>query len=70
MAYINAMSTSLKVNKPGRPRLPEQQKRSGRLSMRVFPDVEAKARRVGTEAVEKAIRAIEESGAETVTKKP
>lgn len=28
--------------------------------MRTYPDVEAKVRRVGTEAVEKAIRAIKE----------
>lgn len=38
--------------------------------MRVFPDVEAKARRVGTEAVEKAIRAIDEPGAESSAKEP
>lgn len=38
--------------------------------MRVFPDVEAKARRVGTEAVEQAIRAIAEPGDEGSAKEP
>jgi hypothetical protein len=46
--------------KPGRPPLPAEQKRTGRISMRTYIDVEEKARRVGTEAIEKAIRAIKE----------
>jgi hypothetical protein len=45
---------------PGRPALPPDQKRSARLSMRTYPDIEEKARRVGTEAVEEAIRRIKE----------
>ena len=47
--------------KPGRPELPQEKKRTARLSMRTYPDVQAKARRVGTDAVEKAIRAIKEA---------
>ncbi|WP_298150980.1 hypothetical protein [Flavobacterium sp.] len=47
--------------KPGRPELPPEKKRSARLSMRTYPDVEEKARRVGTEAIENAIRNIKES---------
>lgn len=47
----------------GRPPLPEGQARTGRLSMRVAPDVEAKAKRVGTPAVEAAIRRIKEPAA-------
>lgn len=44
----------------GRPPLPEGQARTGRLSMRVAPDVEAKAKRIGTAAVEAAIRKAKE----------
>lgn len=44
----------------GRPALPPEQKRTARLSMRTYPDIEEKARRVGTEAVEEAIRKIKE----------
>jgi hypothetical protein len=47
--------------KPGRPELPPDQRRSGRLAMRTYPDVEEKARRVGTEKVEAAIRKIKET---------
>jgi hypothetical protein len=48
----------------GRPSLPVEKKRTARLSMRTYPDVEEKARRVGTEAVERAIRAIREPKSE------
>lgn len=54
------MGNNAEQKKPGRPALPPEQKRTGRLSMRTYLDVEEKARRVGTEAVEKAIRAIKE----------
>ena len=54
------MGNTAEQKKPGRPALPPEQKRTGRLSMRTYPDVEEKARRVGTEAVEQAIRAIKE----------
>lgn len=54
------MRNNINQKKPGRPTLPPEQKRTGRLSMRTYLDVEEKARRVGTEAVEKAIRAIKE----------
>jgi len=54
------MSNSLEKKGRGRPALPPEQKRTARLSMRTYPDVEEKVRRVGTEAVEKAIRAIKE----------
>ena len=53
----------------GRPPLPKGQARTGRLSMRVAPDVEAKAKRVGTTAVEAAIRRIKEQAAAKVTAK-
>jgi hypothetical protein len=45
---------------PGRPALPPEKKRSARLSMRTYTEIEEKARRVGTEAVEEAIRKIKE----------
>lgn len=54
------MGNTAEQKKPGRPPLPPEQKRTGRLSMRTYPDVEEKARRVGTEAIEQAIRAIKE----------
>jgi hypothetical protein len=54
------MSNSTEKRGRGRPALPPEQKRTARLSMRTYPDVEEKVRRVGTEAVEKAIRAIKE----------
>lgn len=54
------MSNSAEKKGRGRPTLPPEQKRTARLSMRTYPDVEEKVRRVGTEAVEKAIRAIKE----------
>jgi hypothetical protein len=47
--------------KPGRPPVPPEKRRSARLQMRVFPDVADKAARVGTAAVEAAIRKIKES---------
>jgi hypothetical protein len=47
--------------KAGRPPLPIEQRRTARLAMRTYPDVEEKARRVGTAAVEAAIRKIKES---------
>jgi hypothetical protein len=46
--------------KLGRPALPPEQKRSARLSMRTYQDVADKAARVGTAAVEAAIRRIKE----------
>lgn len=46
--------------KPGRKPLPPGEARTGRLSMRTYPEIEAKAKRVGTEAVEAAIRRIKE----------
>lgn len=44
----------------GRPPIPPEMRRSGRLSMRTHPEVEEKAKRVGTEAVERAIMRIKE----------
>lgn len=46
----------------GRPELPPGEARTARLSMRTYPEVEAKAKRVGTAAVEAAIRRIKEHG--------
>ena len=47
--------------KPGRPPVALEKRRSARLQMRVFPDVAEKAARVGTAAVESAIRKIQEN---------
>lgn len=47
--------------KAGRPVLPPELRRTARLSMRTYQDVEEKARRVGTAAVEAAIRKIKET---------
>jgi len=47
--------------KPGPKPLPIEKRRTGRLAMRTYPDVVEKARRVGTVAVEDAIRKIEEN---------
>ena len=54
------MSDSKEKKKPGPKPLPPEQRRSGRLAMRTYPDIEAKVRRVGTAAVEAAIRKIKE----------
>lgn len=42
--------------KPGPKPLPKELLRTGRLSMRTYPDIEEKARRLGTERVEELIR--------------
>lgn len=55
------MKNSTEKGKTGRPELPPEQRRTGRLAMRTYLDVEEKARRVGTPAVEAAIRKIKES---------
>ena len=55
------MSESKKApKKAGRPTLPLEQRRTGRLGMRTYPDIEAKAKRIGTKAVEALIRAAKE----------
>lgn len=54
------MKNPTEKKKVGRPELPPEQRRTGRLAMRTYPDVEEKARRVGTPAVEAAIRNIKE----------
>lgn len=46
--------------KPGRPALPVELRRTARLQMRTYQDVADKVARVGTEAVEAAIRKIKE----------
>lgn len=49
-----------KQKKAGRPaKLPEE-RRSARLQIRTYPDIAEKVARVGTEAVEAAIRKIKE----------
>ena len=48
------------AKKTGRPALPPELKRTARLSMRTYQDVADKATRVGTAAVEAAIRRIKE----------
>jgi hypothetical protein len=66
MSYVlNYWSTILGMEvkerkKAGRPAKPPEARRSSRLQMRTFPDIAAKVARVGTEAVEAAIRQIEE----------
>lgn len=58
------------MNEPrprGRPALPDDLKRTARISMRTYPDIAEKAARLGTEGVEKAIRRAREPDA---TKKP
>lgn len=42
-------------------RLPPEQRRTARLATRTYPDVEEKARRVGTAAIDAAIRKIKEA---------
>ena len=54
------MSKPPEPKKAGRPALPPGEARTARLSMRTYPAIEAKAKRVGTEAVEAAIRRIKE----------
>ncbi len=54
------MKNSADKKKRGRPELAPEDRRTGRLAMRTYPDVEEKARRVGTAAVEAAIRKIKE----------
>jgi hypothetical protein len=46
--------------KKGRPPKPPDERRTARLQMRTFPDIAEKVARVGTEAVEAAIRKIKE----------
>lgn len=49
----------MRSKKAGRPELPPEKRRSGRLGMRTYTDVQEKAKRVGTAAVEAAIRNID-----------
>ena len=55
----------MNVNQPtpkkkGRPTLPPEQRRTGRVAIRTYPDIAAKAARLGTEAIEALIRAAKE----------
>ena len=52
------MNKPPKPKKAGRPSLPPELKRTARLSMRTYQDVADKAARLGTLAVEDAIRRI------------
>jgi len=54
------VSKTPEPKKPGRPALPPELRRTARLSMRTYQDVADKAARVGTAAVEAAIRRIKE----------
>lgn len=47
--------------KVGRPALPPELQRTARLQIRTYPEIAAKVARVGTAAVEAAIRKIKES---------
>ena len=55
------MTQAPKTAKRGRPALPVGEARTGRLSMRTYPDIEAKAKRLGTKVIEAAIRRIKEN---------
>lgn len=57
---LMVMKNFAEKKKTGRPELPVEQRRTGRLAIRTYPDVEEKARRVGTENVEAAICRIKE----------
>ena len=46
--------------KAGRPALPPELRRTGRVAFRTYPDIEAKAGRLGTEAIEAMIRRAKE----------
>jgi hypothetical protein len=58
------MSTKLEPKperlKPGPKPLPPEYLRTARLSMRTYPDIEAKAKRLGTERIEEMIRRAKE----------
>ena len=54
------MSKPAEKHKPGRPALPAELRRTARLQMRTYPEIADKVARVGTEAVEAAIRRIKE----------
>lgn len=59
------------MNEPrpvGRPALPDELKRTARISMRTYPDVADKAARLGTERIESIIRRAKEPA--TTTKAP
>jgi hypothetical protein len=50
----------LEKKRIGRPPKPTEERRSVRLQMRTYPEILEKVKRVGTEAVEEAIRRIKE----------
>lgn len=54
------MSKKSEPKKLGRPPMPPGLRRNARLSMRTYQEIADKAARVGTEAVEAAIRSIKE----------
>jgi flagellar motor switch protein FliM len=51
---------SQQQKRKGRPPKPVGERRTARLQMRTFPDIAEKVARVGTDAVEAAIRKIKE----------
>ena len=55
------MNKPAEPKKAGRPALPPDKRRTARLSMRTYPDIEAKAKRLGTKVIEAAIRRIKEN---------
>ena len=54
------MSQATALKKAGRPALPPGLGRTGRVAFRTYPDIEAKAARLGTEAIEALIRRAKE----------
>ena len=54
------MSEPAQPKKPGRPEMPPELKRTGRLPFRVLPEIEAKAKRLGRDRVEELIRKAKE----------
>ena len=59
------------MNEPsprGRPALPDELKRTARISMRTYPEIAEKAGRIGTEGVEAAIKRAREPATTAPTK--
>lgn len=57
---MNKTEEKQERQKPGPKPLPPEYLRTGRLSMRTYPDIEAKAKRLGTERIEEMIRRAKE----------
>lgn len=56
-----AATTAALKRPPGRPALPDELKRTGRISMRTYPDIAEKVARNGTEWLETLVRKAKEA---------